>query len=199
MLAVLVGPMCSGKTTLSKALNEYKGYIRNITYTTRPIRDGEEDGVDYHFISEEEFKSKIIDSSEPKLSCDVFTEYKEHNYNGKHIYYGSIIRNEDILSDRKYVIVLDPDGVTELLAYVKNSDIPRDNIVVVYLDIQEHTCYYRAKLRGDNFGEVLNRIQYEEIHKFIPFRKSGNIDIRFWESFGIVDMVENIERKFQSI
>ena len=54
---VLVGHIASGKTCVAKAL-EKRGYRRIVTYTTRPPREGEIDGKDYHFITEKEFKEK---------------------------------------------------------------------------------------------------------------------------------------------
>ena len=55
---VLVGRMASGKTTLKNEILKESPKIKPIiTYTTRPMRDGEEDGVDYHFISNDTFNA----------------------------------------------------------------------------------------------------------------------------------------------
>ena len=59
-LIVLSAPSGAGKTTLCQALREHfpqLGY--SISYTTRPPRDEERDGADYHFISTAEFKTRI--------------------------------------------------------------------------------------------------------------------------------------------
>ena len=50
MLLVICGKMCSGKDTIVKRLIN-KGFKKVVTYTTRPKRRGETDGVDYHYIS----------------------------------------------------------------------------------------------------------------------------------------------------
>jgi len=55
---VLVGPGASGKDHFANQLVE-KGAVKSISYTTRPMREGEVDGVDYHFITVEEFEKKI--------------------------------------------------------------------------------------------------------------------------------------------
>lgn len=55
---VLVGQTNSGKTTVAKLLEAY-GYKRIVTYTTRPKRQGERDGIDYNFVTDEKFKSMI--------------------------------------------------------------------------------------------------------------------------------------------
>jgi len=62
-IVIISGPSGSGKTTLHKMLLEspaLKGkLVKSISVTTRPIRQGEENGHDYIFISVEKFKYKI--------------------------------------------------------------------------------------------------------------------------------------------
>src|SRR5467141_1272637 len=51
-LFVLAAPSGGGKTSLTRALLEREPGIRlSVSYTTRPPRPGEQDGVDYHFVS----------------------------------------------------------------------------------------------------------------------------------------------------
>ncbi len=60
MLIVLSAPSGAGKTTVCQALLERTDRVkRAITTTTRPPRPGETDGVDYFFLSEEEFREKL--------------------------------------------------------------------------------------------------------------------------------------------
>ena len=56
LMLVLSSPSGAGKTTLSRRLLESDGNIKlSVSATTRPLRPGEVHGVDYHFISPEEF------------------------------------------------------------------------------------------------------------------------------------------------
>ena len=55
---ILVGPAASGKDFLKKKFGE-KGFELDVSYTTRPIREGEKEGVDYYYYSEEDFVKKI--------------------------------------------------------------------------------------------------------------------------------------------
>jgi guanylate kinase len=57
---VLAAPSGTGKTTLAHRLVEgSERYVFAVSATTRPPRPGERDGVDYHFLSEEEFVRRI--------------------------------------------------------------------------------------------------------------------------------------------
>ena len=58
-MLVLVGPSASGKTQILKILMEKYGMKKLVTYTTRPMRVNEVNGIDYHFISKEDFFNKL--------------------------------------------------------------------------------------------------------------------------------------------
>ena len=55
-MIVLVGESASGKSSIEKYFVDNYGYKKITSYTTRQPRNGEVDGKDYHFITEEQFK-----------------------------------------------------------------------------------------------------------------------------------------------
>lgn len=61
LLIVISGPSGVGKGTVRKALFEREGHdlVYSVSMTTRKPRDGEVDGADYYFVSEEEFERQI--------------------------------------------------------------------------------------------------------------------------------------------
>ena len=88
-------PSGSGKTTLCKALQLVEPEIEwSISYTTREKRSIEENGVDYFFISEEEFEDLIIQ--------EHFVEWQNvHGY-----YYGTSLSNlEDAIENNKTMLI----------------------------------------------------------------------------------------------
>lgn len=94
-------PSGSGKTTLCKALQLVEPEIEwSISYTTREKRSIEENGVDYFFISEEEFEDLIIQGH--------FVEWQ--NVHG--FYYGTSVSNLEnaIENDKIMLIEMDVKG-----------------------------------------------------------------------------------------
>ena len=57
-MIILSGPTASGKSTLWRHLVRHPEVSFSVSVTTRPIRDGEEDGRDYRFVDEEEFLAR---------------------------------------------------------------------------------------------------------------------------------------------
>lgn len=68
-VVVLAGPSGSGKNTIiSKIMQRYHNCVRLVTATTRQMRPGEQDGVDYYFFSQERF--------DQELSADTIPEHR---------------------------------------------------------------------------------------------------------------------------
>ncbi len=76
LLIVLSSPSGAGKSTLSRMLMDSDpDIIMSVSATTRPIRPGEREGVDYHFVDEAEFQ-RMVDSDELAEWAYVF----DHRY-----------------------------------------------------------------------------------------------------------------------
>ncbi len=60
-LVVISGPSGAGKTSICRAVAERLGLPVSTSATTRPRREGETDGRDYHFLAEETFRRRIRD------------------------------------------------------------------------------------------------------------------------------------------
>lgn len=66
-IVVIAGPSGSGKNAIiDEILRRCPSCVRLVTATTRAMRPGERDGVDYHFISQEEFKAGLASGAIPE-------------------------------------------------------------------------------------------------------------------------------------
>ena len=77
----VMGKSSSGKDTVYKKLKEqYKEFRLIVPYTTRPIREGEKDGVEYYFVDPEQFRAmkedgKVIESRPYNTKCGIWTYF----------------------------------------------------------------------------------------------------------------------------
>ncbi|MCX6290685.1 MAG: guanylate kinase [Bacteroidetes bacterium] len=98
-LILFCGPSGSGKTTIVHHLLKNNPALSfSVSATTRSKRDVETDGVDYHFLSVEEFKKKI--------SHDEFIEWEEVYKNG---FYGTLKPEVEKIWKQGKVAVFDVD------------------------------------------------------------------------------------------
>ncbi len=99
MLFVFSAPSGSGKSTLiNHLMSQVKGLNFSVSATSRAPRGQEKDGVEYHFLSEAEFRQKIAE--------DAFVEYEEV-YAGT--FYGTLKSEIDQRLERGENVVLDVD------------------------------------------------------------------------------------------
>jgi len=143
-MIILTGYSASGKDSILKELIQF-GYKPIISYTTRPIRPTESDGVEYHFISEDEFKQKQEDG--------FFAETTSYDMvNGK-VFYGSA--TEDIDNNPTGIAILNPDGLRQ----IKEKGL---DVISFYLDVHVYTLIDRLKKRGDNESEYTRRLKSDQ-------------------------------------
>lgn len=144
MIYVIVGQTNSGKSTLVRDLITATGIKQIITYTTRPIRYGERDGVDYHFITSDEM-------NEPGFfgRRDFYTVYREEPYS-------YAMKEDDFILLGDAIIVLDPKGVRELKDQVGYS-----NVTTIYINASDELIKQRGVNRGDSPDEIQRRLDVD--------------------------------------
>lgn len=98
-IILITAPSGSGKTSIVKYLmSKNPNLAFSISATTRPMRKNEKDGIDYHFLSEEEFRERIHRKE--------FLEW-EMVYEGK--YYGTLKSEMTRIWSEQKIPVLDID------------------------------------------------------------------------------------------
>ena len=152
IIIVISSPSGAGKTSACHKLIERDESIAlSISDTTRSPRDNEIDGVDYNFISEDEFKNRIKNKSYIEYA-NVFGNFYGSQYESiiNHFKNGS-----DVLFD------IDWQGVKQL----KNSSFK--NIVSIFIVPPSKDAIYkrlksRAVTSGDNEKAIENRMNKYE-------------------------------------
>jgi len=152
MLVILSGVSGAGKDTIKKEIiNRMEDVVSLPSYTSRKPREGEEEGVQYHFVTKEQFEEKIRN--------DEFYEYDLHHEN----YYGTSkkLMNEKIDSGKIVVKDIEVNGTENLIKILKN-DV---KVVSVFLKVGREELEERLKQRGDSKEDIeirLGRLAYEE-------------------------------------
>lgn len=142
-ILLISGPSGSGKSTLiNRLMKEEKDIYFSISCTTREIRQGEKDGVDYYFLSVDEFK-KGIENGE-------FLEWALVHKN----YYGTSLKPVLKAFSENKVVIFDID--------VQGFDIARskfkDEITSVFITTKSSTeLRTRLEKRGTNSQEDIER------------------------------------------
>lgn len=114
VLITITGPSLSGKSTLGEMLKDCGFAVKATTTTTRAPREGEVNGVHYHFVSKDEFQDKIKNKE--------LIEFVEFDGN----YYG--LSKEEVSkrldSGAVIGIVLEPQGANAVKEYAKEKGFP---------------------------------------------------------------------------
>lgn len=138
-MIVLIGASASGKTEIAKVLTKM-GYQKCITSTTREKREKELDGVDYHFLSKEEFNKIIL--------LNGFAEVTTYQDN----FYGT--QKKDLKEDS--LIIVDPNGANAIV------ELFRDNVFVVLVKSKKRLRLERMSFRNDDTQSIKKRLKTDD-------------------------------------
>jgi guanylate kinase len=154
ILFILSAPSGAGKSTLCRALRDrFPDLLYSISYTTRPPRKKERDGVDYHFITKDAFEAGIRQSR--------WAEWA--NVHGN--YYGTSTEFLDgsIASGRDVLLDIDVQGTRQILKRYP------DSVTIFIMPPSLDTLKKRLVNRGTDSPDVidvrLKNAQTEMIHK----------------------------------
>lgn len=169
-MVIIMGKTSCGKDTVVNELILKHGFRKCITYTTRPMRDGEKQDITYHFITEDDFKQKIREN--------FFAEYKSYDTEFGIWYYGVALEDVENADD-KTVIILTPDGYRDVIKKVRNK--PK----TIYIYANNSTIKERLINRGDDPKEAQRRLEHDnidfkgvetEVDKIVYNNKGSNIN-----------------------
>ncbi|WP_293448311.1 guanylate kinase [Persephonella sp.] len=171
-LFILSSPAGGGKTTIANLLiKEVPNLKRVITCTTRKPRPYEKNGVDYYFLSKQEFENRIKKGE--------FLEYAVVHGN----YYGTPKKEveEELKKGYDLLLVIDVQGMRQIK---KNK---KDLITIFLLPPSIKELIRRMEKRGDSEEEIKKRI--ETAKKEIPA----------WKEYDYVVVNDQIQKAKEDI
>lgn len=147
-LYIISAPSGAGKTSLVKALIDTESRIRvSVSHTTRPMRPGENDGVNYHFVSQEQFQQM--------LEQGAFLEHAEVFGN---LYGTSQAWIEQTLGEGfDLILEIDWQGAQQVRRL-----LPQARSIFILPPTQE-ALRHRLTQRGQDSGEVIAQRMQEAV------------------------------------
>lgn len=172
-LFCIMGRTCAGKTSLAKTVAESFNMKVVKSYTTRPMREGEnEHNSDHIFVSDDEvklFQGKIA----------AYTEINGYKY---------FVTKDMIMNSDIYVI--DPDGYKMLTEYVKRKEL-KIELIPIYIDVDVADQESRYRARGNTREQFWERYK-SEAEQFSKFEEEMN---DWWEG-EYVYVIKNIDFQY---
>ena len=153
-LIIISGTTCAGKgTVIKRLLANHNDIVLSTSYTSRPKRDSEVDGVDYYFVTPEEFERKIKNGD--------FLEYAQVQYGA---YYGTPKKEvlELLNSGKDVILEIDVQGAKQI------KELYPETILIFIMAPSMCEVKRRIMMRGDeNIDQIISRfkVAYNEINQ----------------------------------
>lgn len=170
VLIVIAGPAGSGKSTLcDRLVAERNEFARVVTSTTRPPREGEVNGVHYHFFSPDVFERKV--------AAGEFLEWAQVHGDNRFRLYGTLKSSvlEPLTRGQDLVMSIDVQGVESLRRVAKTDELLRRALTTVFIVVDRERLIARMRLRAqDHEDEIARRMATAEAE----LREASKFDFR---------------------
>ncbi len=190
MITILCGKSASGKDTLLAELKK-EDFGTIISTTSRPMREGEQNGREYNFTTKEQFLADI--------EAGKFLEYRTYDtlVGGQPDtwYYGCPKKTLDELDpDKDYVIILDMEGTRDFVNYYG-----KENCFVCYVYVDEDLRKERAMSRGSFDETEWDRRAKDDEIKFSDAIVDNLANVRIPNNSGtVVELKEAFQKALNS-
>jgi guanylate kinase len=167
VLIVIAGPAGSGKSTLcDRLVAERTEFQRVVTTTTRPARDGEINGVHYHFFTPAEFRTRIARGD--------FLEWAQVHGSHEDRLYGTLKSSvvDPLAAGQNLVMSIDVQGVESLRRVARENNLLHRSMTTVFIRVERERLISRMRERAkDHEDEIARRMataeaELREAHKF---------------------------------
>jgi guanylate kinase len=148
MLLCILGFSASGKDTVANRLIDKHAFQKVVQATSRPIRVGETDGDDYHFLSKDEFELAIKN--------EQFISHRAFNTVDGIWYYG--IERSALRQGDKKILIVDIEGYMDL-----KKNFKADKVLSIFINVSPEVRQKRVVNRKDaNLEEFKRRAKDDE-------------------------------------
>lgn len=163
-VVALIGKSGVGKDTTLAALCQNEDFHKIITCTTRPKRENEEDGKNYHFLSPQDFGERVLNGDMIEATC-----FKEDWFYGTDIH--------SLEKDKINIGVFNPDSVRCLM---DSKDL---QVIYVYIYVKPKTQLMRALEREENPNceEICRRFLADK-KRFLELEVEEDIDYIYFDN-----------------
>ena len=188
----ITGKSSSGKDTILNYMQDFNKenhILPVISYTTRPMRTNEKDGVDYHFVTDD----------------DISTFEKEGKIIEKRIYhtikgdwtYATVDDNYIDLNRSSYICIIDLDGYQEFIKY-----FGPENVIGIYVTLDDGERLSRAlnrerKQKNPNYEELCRR--YLADNQDFSLDKINALKLSIYTNSNLEDCVHMIESDIKKV
>lgn len=157
LILAFVGESGSGKTTIANTLTSYNIFPTIISHTTRPMRDGEIDGIDHIFVDE-----KDMPEFEKMLAYTFF--------NGYH-YWTSF----DDIADTRYplIYVIDEKGLLDLYKLQEQHKL---EVLWIQIERSNNNVDSERKARDKEREQYKNELRQKGYTPFMTVYNNSNVE-----------------------
>ena len=149
-LYIISAPSGAGKTSLVRELvSNLDDVVVSVSHTTRTMRDGEQDGVDYHFLDKETFLS-MVEHSAFLEHARVFDNY--YGTSQKHV-------EQQLLSGKDVILEIDWQGARQVRRLMQESQS------VFILPPSREALRERLQNRGQDGEDVIARRMQDAVNE----------------------------------
>ena len=164
VLLVIAGPAGSGKSTLcDRLVDESPEFHRVVTTTTRAPRDGEVNGLHYHFFPPAQFDAKV--------AAGEFLEWAWVHGDRR---YGTLASSvlEPLAQGQDLVMSIDVQGVASLRRVAAANPLLQRSLSTIFIIVDHERLFARMRARGkDDEAEIARRMATAEaeLHEAAKF------------------------------
>jgi len=149
-LYIISAPSGAGKTSLVKKLTANEvNIVVSVSHTTRGMREGEKEGVDYHFVDQEAFLS-MVGSSAFLEHAKVFDNY--YGTSQQHV-------EQQLLQGRDVILEIDWQGARQVRKQFQ------DSLSIFILPPSSSALKERLQNRGQDDEEIINRRMKDAVNE----------------------------------